>query len=139
MNEAMRKYRVPEKYFYTIGDVSKLTGVKSHVLRYWETQFSALRPQRRYSGHRKYTIREVDIINKIRYLVLDKKYTIEGASREINKELNRPGGLAPVVSSVQEPTVQNDKILKEIKRDVQDCLSLLSNPQNQPAELVTVH
>ena len=45
---------LPEKHYYTIGDVSKMTGVKPHVLRYWEANFKLLRPARRYSGHRKY-------------------------------------------------------------------------------------
>ena len=66
---------IPEKYFYTIGEVSRLTRTKSHILRYWESQFKLLRPARRYSGHRKYTQREIDLINKIRYLTFEKRYT----------------------------------------------------------------
>src|SRR5436190_19010445 len=76
-----------DKYFYTIGDVSKLTGTKPHILRYWESQFKLLRPARRYSGHRKYTQREIDMINRIKYLILDRRYTLAGAKKEINRQL----------------------------------------------------
>jgi DNA-binding transcriptional MerR regulator len=77
---------LPEKHYYTIGDVSRLTGTKPHILRYWESQFKLLRPARRYSGHRKFTQRDIDLVNKIRFLILDKKYTLAGAKREINRQ-----------------------------------------------------
>src|SRR5207237_6259534 len=82
---------IPQKYFYTIGDVCKLTGTKPHILRYWESQFKLLRPARRYSGHRKYTTRDIELINKIKYLIVDKKYTLAGAKKEINRQLNYKG------------------------------------------------
>ena len=76
---------IPEKHFYTIGDVSQLTGTKPHVLRYWESQFKLLKPARRYSGHRKYTRRDVELISRIRFLIHERKFTLAGAKREINR------------------------------------------------------
>lgn len=112
---------LPEKYFYTIGDVCKITGTKPHVLRYWESQFKALKPARRYSGHRKYTQREVDIINRIKHLVIDRKFTLEGASKEINRQLNRPLG-NPV--ETQNPQTIFDT-LRELKGEVEACLKII--------------
>src|SRR5258708_1078880 len=82
---------VPEKHYYTIGDVSKLTGVKPHILRYWEGEFKLLRPARRYSGHRKFSPRDIELINRIKTLILDKKFTLAGAKRELNRQLNFKG------------------------------------------------
>ncbi len=115
--------KVPEKYFYTIGDVSDLTGVKQHILRYWESQLSALRPARRYSGHRKYTIKEVDLINKVRYLIVDRKYTLAGASKEINRQMNRS-------ATAEQPLHQQGpdyrKALLDLKKEIDECLVLMS-------------
>lgn len=115
--------RVPEKYFYTIGEVSKITGTKPHILRYWESQFKLLRPARRYSGHRKYTQRELDLINRIRFLVIDRKFTLAGATKEINRQFNskKPAANAP---AAEKNAVSLNSMLREIKRDVDDCLSV---------------
>jgi DNA-binding transcriptional MerR regulator len=115
---------IPQKYFYTIGDVCKLTGTKPHILRYWEAQFKLLRPARRYSGHRKYTQREIDLIQRIKHLVVDRKYTLAGAKREISRpatfnkqtDANKSANAAP--------------LLQDIKKEVDACLELL-NPTDQ--------
>ena len=122
--------RVPDKHFYTIGDASQITGVKAHILRYWESQFKALRPQRRYSGHRKYTNEEIDLINKIRYLVLERKFTLKGASREINRQLNRKLGVSDPANEPSRPDFK--KSLQDLKKEVGECLQLLgSNPSTR--------
>jgi len=123
----------PEKYFYTIGDVSKITGTKPHILRYWESQFKLLRPARRYSGHRKYSQREIDLINKIRYLIIDRKFTLAGAKREITRQLNSKGG--ETAGTTQIGTKDDHQILRELKKDVEDCLHILKPEPFQP-ELV---
>lgn len=72
-----------KKYYYTIGETSKITGLKPHVLRYWETEFSRLNPIRRRGSNRKYTKKDITLIKKIKYLLYDKKYTIEGAQKRL--------------------------------------------------------
>ncbi|MCB4757411.1 MAG: MerR family transcriptional regulator [Elusimicrobia bacterium] len=114
---------VPFKHFYTIGDVSRLTAIKPHVLRYWETQFGLLRPARRYSGHRKYSQREIDLINRIRYLVVDRKFTLAGAKREINRQLN-PRFKAPSLLLPAKADGAMD-LLRDAKKEVEDCLQIL--------------
>ena len=114
--------KLPEKHFYTIGDVTEHTGIKAHILRYWESQFSVLRPARRYSGHRKYTMREIDLINKIRYLVVDRKYTLAGASKEINRQINKSSSSSDIVEK-QSPDFRKELI--ELKKEIDDCLQFL--------------
>jgi len=130
----MSQFQLPEKYFYTIGDVSRLTGTKAHILRYWESQFKLLRPARRYSGHRKYTQRDIDLINRIRFLIVDRKFTLAGAKREINRQLTgkTPAAAAGTPTSSASPT-----LLREIKRDVEECLFLLK-PGPEQQELISL-
>ena len=112
---------IPQKYFYTIGDVCKLTGTKPHILRYWESQFKLLRPARRYSGHRKYTQREIDLIHRIKHLVVDRKYTLAGAKREIVRQSS--GGAAASAETAK--STAPAPLLQEIKKEVDACLDLL--------------
>lgn len=120
---------IPEKYFYTIGEVSKLTGTKPHILRYWEEEFKLLRPARRYSGHRKFTQQDIDLINRIRYLVLEKKFSLAGAKRELNRQLSGASGQAETKSVAQ--LAPSLPLLKELKKEVEECLSIL-DPEPQP-------
>lgn len=122
---------IPEKYFYTIGDVSKLTGTKPHVLRYWESEFKLLRPARRYSGHRKYTKKDLELINRIRYLILEMKYTLAGAKREINRQYSPKAAAQQAEgTAAKTPAVSSAAMLTEIKKEVDACLDIL-----QPAPL----
>ena len=117
---------LPDKLFYTIGDVSRLTATKPHVLRYWESKFKLLRPARRYSGHRKYSQKDIDLINRIRYLIVDKKFTLNGARREILRQMSaRPeaGGPTPMAAL---------PLLQDIKREIESCLELIGpSPETQ--------
>ncbi|MBF0559361.1 MAG: MerR family transcriptional regulator [Nitrospirae bacterium] len=82
----------PEKLFYKIGEVSRLVGVESYVLRYWETEFSFLNPRKSKSGQRIYTKNDVDLIQQIKHLLYEEKYTIDGVRRKlgINAEQQDP-------------------------------------------------
>lgn len=132
---SLPEHPLPDKYFYTIGDVSRLTSTKAHILRYWESQFKLLRPARRYSGHRKYTQREIDLINRIRYLIQERKFTLAGAKREINRQLTgkTPSALSPVTTATPNSAVP---FLKELKKEIDDCLELLGSDQSAQQELI---
>ncbi|MBV9079715.1 MAG: MerR family transcriptional regulator [Elusimicrobia bacterium] len=125
---------IPDKLFYTIGDVSQLTGTKPHVLRYWESKFKFLRPARRYSGHRKYSQRDVDLINRIRYLIVDKKFTLAGARREILRQLSaRPDGAGKEASKGMSP-LGAFPLLQDVKQEIESCLEILGpSTDNHPA------
>ncbi|MBH10270.1 MAG: transcriptional regulator [Candidatus Marinimicrobia bacterium] len=70
-----------KKLYYAIGEVSELTGLKAYVLRYWETEFSQLKPSKNRAGNRTYRQKDIDVIFKIKELLYDKKYTIDGARK----------------------------------------------------------
>lgn len=127
--------QLPKKYFYTIGDVTKITGVKPHVLRYWEAQFKLLRPARRYSGHRKYTQGDLDLINRIRVLIVDKKFTLAGAKKEITKQMQ--GRLGGEISMESKKSAVDFDLIREVKKDVQECLDVLAAESKQQ-ELLTI-
>jgi DNA-binding transcriptional MerR regulator len=72
---------LPDKLYFKIGEVAKLVGVKPYVLRYWETEFSVVRPGKTRSSHRLYRRRDVETLLEIRRLLYGERYTIEGAKR----------------------------------------------------------
>ncbi|NNE70031.1 MAG: MerR family transcriptional regulator [Rhodothermales bacterium] len=74
------------KLYYTIGEVAALVGEETHVLRYWETEFSGLKPRKNRAGNRVYTNEDIDLVFRIRRLLRDDKYTLEGARQQLEKE-----------------------------------------------------
>jgi len=72
-----------KKLYYSISEVCKLTNLKSYVLRYWETEFRELKPPKNRAGNRTYRKKDIDTINKIKELLYDKKFTIEGARNQL--------------------------------------------------------
>lgn len=77
---------IPAKRYFTIGEVSELCGVKPHVLRYWETQFSMLRPKKNRAGNRMYRPEEVKLLLRIKELLYARRFTIAGAKRRLLDE-----------------------------------------------------
>lgn len=80
---------LPPQTYFSIREVSELTGVKAHVIRYWETQFSILRPARRDSGQRKFTQKEIDAIRQIKDLLYGQGFTIAGARKHLKQQWKR--------------------------------------------------
>ncbi len=78
---------IPEKLFFKIGEVCEIVGVQPHVLRYWETEFPMLSPQKNRSGQRTYRRRDVEIALRIKELLYDELYTIAGAKKKLQSEL----------------------------------------------------
>jgi DNA-binding transcriptional MerR regulator len=93
-----------KKAYYSIGEVCDLTGLKPHVLRYWETQFEVLQPTKNRAGNRVYRPREVELVLLVRHLLYDRKFTIEGARQKI-RELRREGDLDEERQEVAGPEV----------------------------------
>lgn len=76
-----------KKYYYSIGEVSELLGVKAHVLRYWESEIPAIRPKK--SGHqRRYTLEQIEVLKEIKYMLYTQRYTIEGARQKLKNSKN---------------------------------------------------
>ena len=76
---------LPDKLYFKIGEVAKLVGVKPYVLRYWETEFSILRPGKTRARHRLYRRKDVEVLLEIRRLLYTERYTIEGAKRRLRE------------------------------------------------------
>ena len=87
---------------YTIGQIEDLTGVKAHVLRYWEEVVPGLAPRKDMSGRRLYSQREVDLILRLKYLITEKKFTAEGAGRQIMEEAQAVQDNADLISQIRE-------------------------------------
>ena len=96
---------IPEKLFFKIGEVCELAGVQAHVLRYWESEFSMLAPQKNRAGQRVYRKRDVEIALRIKELLYEDQYTIAGAKKRLANDL-RAGGKLKIISS--EETEQED-------------------------------
>jgi DNA-binding transcriptional MerR regulator len=89
---------IPEKLFFKIGEVCELAGVQAHVLRYWESEFAMLAPQKNRAGQRVYRKRDVEIALRIKELLYEDQYTIAGAKKRLANDL-RAGGKLKIVSS----------------------------------------
>ncbi len=100
-----------QKLYYSIGEVSRLTGLDAHVLRYWETEFRELSPRKNRGGKRLYREGDIKLLLQIKELLYDKRFTIEGA----RKALHEPTGKAlpertATVSSVRMDEIRNGLI-----------------------------
>jgi DNA-binding transcriptional MerR regulator len=104
---------IPAKRYFTIGEVSELCGVKPHVLRYWEQEFTQLKPVKRRGNRRYYQHHEVLLIRRIRELLYDEGFTISGARNRLESHIESE--LANVLMSRSlEPTIEFDGIRAEL-------------------------
>lgn len=109
---------IPAKRYFTIGEVSELCGVKPHVLRYWEQEFAQLKPVKRRGNRRYYQHHEVLLIRRIRELLYEQGFTINGARNKLN---NQPAHDDVKVES-DHPTPLN---FLQIRTELQSVLALL--------------
>ena len=112
---------VPKAY-YAIGEVCDLTGLKPHVLRYWETQFPVLSPTKNRSGNRAYRRKDIELVLLVKHLLYDEKYTIEGA-RERLLAMRKEGELDEGRQEVLEP-----EVLAGMKRELLALREVLDRP-----------
>jgi DNA-binding transcriptional MerR regulator len=91
---------IPEKLFFKIGEVCELTGVQAHVLRYWESEFPMLAPQKNRAGQRTYRKRDVEMALRIKELLYEDQYTIAGAKKKLSGELRGASKLKVVTSDM---------------------------------------
>jgi len=110
---------IPAKRYFTIGEVSDLCGVKPHVLRYWEQEFTQLKPVKRRGNRRYYQHHEVLLVRRIRELLYEQGFTISGARNKLDHPL--AGNVSPAASS----PVTLDLSLAEVRQELSDILDLL--------------
>lgn len=108
---------IPSKLYYSISEVAELTGVKPHVLRYWESEFSDLRPKKNRAGNRSYRDKDIRTVLAIRDLLYQQGYTIQGARMQLRERLRREEPAAQLVP-VAEAEVKNDTVLRYLKSEL---------------------
>jgi DNA-binding transcriptional MerR regulator len=136
-----RRTQLPDKLFFKIGEVADIVGVKPHALRYWETEFPALRPKKTRGAHRQYSRKDVELAMLIRQLLHDEGYTIPGARKRI-RDLGRHQRSSP-----PEPRAAREVALRAellgLRQQLAELADQLANAASEPAESpevqVTVH
>jgi len=125
---------IPAKRYFTIGEVSDLCGVKPHVLRYWEQEFTQLKPLKRRGNRRYYQHHEVLLIRRIRELLYEHGFTINGARNRLDTiETAIPTGASPAAASIGKSFtsangVRTMRVLesREIRSELKSILNMLA-------------
>lgn len=92
LNNNTHKKELPDKLYFKIGEVSEIAGLPSYVLRFWESEFSKINPKRTPSAQRLYRKSDIELILKIKHLLYEKKFTIQGAKKYLNSEYKEKKG-----------------------------------------------
>jgi DNA-binding transcriptional MerR regulator len=117
---------LPDKLFYKIGEVSKISGVESYVLRYWETEFPFLSPRKNKSGQRVYVKKDVELILQIKKLLYQERYTIEGVRKKFGDTIAQaPEPIVVRENKVKVPNQPAD-VVSFVKKRLKDILSQIS-------------
>ncbi len=106
-----------KKLYYSIGQVSELTGLKQYVLRYWETEFQHLKPNKNSAGNRVYTPEDVENIKEVKRLLHQEKFTIKGARQHLKDMKSKKK-----VINIDNMSNVDVSLLKKIQSDVEDLL-----------------
>ena len=115
---------IPNKLYFKIGEVSQLVGVEAYVLRYWESEFPGLSPRKSETGQRMFRRKDVELLLRIKHLLYDQKFTIEGARKALQTGAKEPSA-APPNRTAQSELFPKPDPLPEIRRQVAAILTLL--------------
>lgn len=138
--------RIPEKLFFRIGEVCDLIKVQPHVLRYWETEFPMLAPQKNRAGQRVYRRKDVEMVLRIRDLLYEEKFTIAGAKKRLLEDMRggsararlaeeiaseqkteaQPASASASPTADQSTSPQTRSVLRLLKSDLEDLLTRLN-------------
>ena len=138
-----------KKIYYSISEVSEMTGIKPHILRFWEKDLPMLRPRKNRGGNRTYREREIRVVLAIKRLLYDEGYTIKGASNRLRQDRSAidvvqiesviNGGKDPVGSprtEIQAPSTDTlGDVLKNLRRELKDLMSILDSHGHKPGGL----
>ena len=115
---------------FKIGDVCKQADVQPYVLRYWETEFQPLAPDKSGGGQRTYTQRDIDVILRIKELLYTEGCTIAGAKKKLEAEMKDGGAPKPPAQSASKPDAaakdqKTTKVIREVSKDLREILEIL--------------
>lgn len=116
----MKKIELDEKRYYTISEVSRLTGLEQYVLRYWEKEFPLLKPRKNRGGNRLYTVKDIELVNRINHLRKEEGLTIAGARSKLT--MKRPS--EEKTMGVSRAKVQ--RLLSQLRKDLEDLIQEFS-------------
>src|SRR5450432_2606431 len=112
---------LPTKLYFRIGEVASAVGVETHVLRYWETEFRSIRPQKSSRGQRVYSRRDVETLMRVKELLYDRGFTIAGARKQL-----RDGGIEP--REPEDPTLRGATRMRTALVDIRrELVTLMDN------------
>jgi DNA-binding transcriptional MerR regulator len=128
-----------DKLYFKIGEVAEIVGVAPYVLRYWETEFKAIRPQKSRAKQRVYRRRDVETLLRIKHLLYDKKFTIAGARQQLNEasetdEIAAPSGVYLAQQSFERVRRRLEELVALVEAD-----ELLDTASADPAAFVRSH
>jgi DNA-binding transcriptional MerR regulator len=109
----MAKSRIPDKLFFKIGEVCEIVGVEPYVLRFWESEFPLLAPEKSKSGHRVYRKKDVETVLRIKELLYERGFTIAGARKQLSARSRIPHG------------AERDRMLFRVRQGLLEILTLL--------------
>jgi DNA-binding transcriptional MerR regulator len=116
---------IPNKLYFKIGEVSQLVGVEAYVLRYWESEFPALAPRKSDTGQRMFRRKDVELLLRIKHLLYDQKFTIEGARKAL-QAAPKEAGLPRHGRSAQRELFSKSDPIPEIRRQLIEIIRMLS-------------
>lgn len=113
-NNTSYQNELPDKLYFKVGEVSAITGVPAYVLRFWETEFKKIKPKRAPSGQRLYRKNDIELILRVKHLLYEKKYTIQGAKQHLKTK--------PAEKMKKSSTITLDEIRSELE-SIRDLIS----------------
>ena len=116
---------IAPKAYYSIGEVCDLTGLKPHVLRYWETQFELLHPAKNRAGNRVFRPKEIELILLVKHLLYEKKFTIDGARQKL-LDMRKGGEISKSTKDVM-----GQEFLAGMKQDLHKLKEVLAAPPSR--------
>ena len=129
---AVEQVQIPEKLFYRINEVSTITQVKPYVLRYWETEFPMLSPEKDENDQRRYRKSDIELVLEVKHLLYTQKFTIAGARQQLRAGKNEPATPQPVAVTGPGASVSPDKArhlagaISALRQDVDELYRLLA-------------
>ena len=119
----MNKSKI-KKLYYSIGEVSEITGLKQYVLRYWESEFAQLKPSKNSAGNRNYRKADIELISEIKDLLYNRRFTIKGAKQYLKDYYSTSENEAKIVN-ISNQAINNDLI--EIKAKLERIIQIIDN------------
>jgi len=114
---------IPDKLYFRIGEVSRLCGLPSYVLRFWETEFSQLKPTKSSTGQRMYRRLDVENVLRVKKLLYEEGFTIAGARQHLRAEIKKKQSPLPFVAASERDLTQ----IKQVRQGLREILGLLSS------------